>query len=145
MQKRDYRIKNKNRINKYERDRRATDPIIKLRSNCTRAVNHILKGTKNNKSILKYLPYSMEALKQYIEKQFEPWMNWSNIGKYNLKTWNDDDKSTWTWNIDHIIPQSDLPYISMEDDNFKKCWALENLRPLSAKQNILDGNRKDKH
>ena len=29
----------------------------------------------------------------------------------------------------------------MEDDNFKKCWALENLRPLSAKQNIVDGVR----
>lgn len=29
----------------------------------------------------------------------------------------------------------------MEDENFKKCWALSNLRPLSAKQNVLDGNR----
>jgi len=30
----------------------------------------------------------------------------------------------------------------MEDENFKKCWALENLRPLSAKQNIIEGNRR---
>lgn len=29
----------------------------------------------------------------------------------------------------------------MEDDNFKRCWALENLRPYSAKQNIIDGAR----
>jgi len=39
-------------------------------------------------------------------------------------------------------PQSDLLYISMSEDNFKKCWALSNLRPYSAKQNLLDSNRK---
>jgi hypothetical protein len=57
-----------------------------------------------------------------LEKQFEPWMNWQNHGVY--KNWDDNDQSTWTWQIDHIIPQSDLPYTSMEDENFKKCWAL---------------------
>ena len=51
--------------------------------------------------------------------------------KNGAKTWNDNDQSTWTWNIDHIIPQSTLPYTSMDDEIFKKCWALENLRPLS--------------
>ena len=49
------------------------------------------------------------------------------------------------WHIDHIIPQSLLPYSSMEDDNFKKCWALSNLRPLSAKQNLLDGANRIRH
>jgi hypothetical protein len=72
-------------------------------------------------------------------------MNWDNQGVYNAKTWNDEDQSTWKWQIDHIIPQSDLPYYSMEDENFKKCWALENLRPLSAKQNVLDGTRRTRH
>ena len=28
-------------------------------------------------------------------------------------------------------------YVSMKDDEFKKCWALDNLRPLSAKENLL--------
>ena len=69
-------------------------------------------------------------------------MTWENHGVYNLNTWDDNDQSTWKWNIDHIIPQSKLPYTSMEDDNFKKCWALENLRPYSAKQNIIDGNKR---
>jgi hypothetical protein len=32
----------------------------------------------------------------------------------------------------------------MEDENFKKCWSLENLRPYSAKQNIIDGAREIK-
>lgn len=88
---------------------------------------------------MKYLPYTIQDLKQYLEKQFEPWMNWNNWGKYNSKTWNDWDSTTWTWQIDHIVPQSVLIYSSMEDEEFKKCWVLENLRPLSAKQNISDG------
>ena len=69
-------------------------------------------------------------------------MTWDNHGNYNKQLWNDNDQLTWTWQLDHIIPQSDLLYISMSEDNFKKCWALSNLRPYSAKQNLLDSNRK---
>jgi 5-methylcytosine-specific restriction endonuclease McrA len=72
-------------------------------------------------------------------------MNWDNHGSYRKHTWNDDDSSTWSWQIDHIIPQSDLPYTSMAEENFHKSWALNNLRPLSAKQNLLDGARKIRH
>jgi hypothetical protein len=72
-------------------------------------------------------------------------MNWDNQGAYNSKTWDDNDKSTWKWQLDHIIPQSDLPYTSMQDENFKKCWALSNLRPYSAKQNSIDGARGTRH
>ena len=97
---------------------------------------------KNGQSSSKYLPYTIQELKQHLEKQFEPWMNWDNQGKYDPKTWNDGDPTTWTWQIDHIIPQSKLSYTSIDQDNFQKAWALNNLRPLSAKQNILDGNRR---
>jgi hypothetical protein len=59
-----------------------------------------------------------------------------------MKTWNDNDLTTWTWQIDHVIPHSKFNYISMEDREFQDCWVLNNLRPYSAKQNILDGNRR---
>lgn len=91
---------------------------------------------------MKYIPYSIEDLKIHIEKQFESWMTWDNHGRYDRESWNDNDSNTWTWQFDHIIPQSLLPYTNMEDENFQKCWALENLRPLSAKQNLIDGNRR---
>lgn len=68
-------------------------------------------------------------------------MNWNNWGRYNAETWDDNDPSTWTWQIDHIIPQSKLKYTSMDDENFKKCWALDNLRPLSSKENLEKGNK----
>jgi len=61
-----------------------------------------------------------------------------NYGKY--------EEGKKKWNIDHIIPQSELLYKSLDDENFKKCWALENLRPLEIIENIKKGNKiiKDK-
>ena len=67
-------------------------------------------------------------------------MTWDNYGNYNSISWNDNDTSTWTWSLDHIIPQSEFHYSSMQEENFSKCWSLENLRPYSAKQNLLDRN-----
>lgn len=46
---------------------------------------------------------------------------------------------------EHIIPHSTFQYLSMEDESFKKCWALENLRPLSAKINNFDGANRIRH
>jgi hypothetical protein len=129
----------------YNKNRLKTDPLFKIRQSVSRVIYNYLSSNKNNKSCLNYLPYTIQELKQHLESQFEFWMNWNNWGIYNSKIWNDNDFSTWTWQIDHIIPQSDLPYESMEDDNFKKCWSLKNLRPYSAKQNCLDGVNKVRH
>lgn len=92
------------------------------------------------------MPYNAKELKEHIEKQFsEPgneWMNWENWGVYDLKTWDDNDKSTWKWQLDHIIPQSKFKYESMEDEEFKQCWSLSNLRPYSAKLNITEQDKR---
>lgn len=128
---------------KYAKNRLRRDINFKLRCTLSKIIRlHLTKNgySKDGKSILKYLPYTIQELKRHLESKFEPWMNWSNYGSYNIKIWNDNDCSTWRWNIDHIIPQSKLPYTSIEDENFKRCWELDNLRPLSAKQNLLKGN-----
>ena len=138
--------------------RRQNDPVYKLRKYISGKINSQLKksgNSKNGESYLDYFDYSIDTLKENIELLFynpdnldannKSWMTWENNGVYNPKTWDDNDSSTWVWNLDHITPQSDLPFISMEEDNFKKCWALGNLRPLSAKQNILDGTRRTRH
>lgn len=120
----------------------------RIRSNISRLVNHALHNANSSKlgrSCLKHLPYTIDQLKQHLESQFESWMTWENWGKYNSKIWNDNDSKTWTWQIDHIIPQSLLIYTNMEEDNFQKSWALENLRPYSAKHNYLDGATRKRH
>ena len=137
--------KEKRRVkNKYIRN---TNVHRKLQSNVSRSIRQSLNRSNNKKngSYKNKLSYTIFELKQYLEKLFEPWMTWNNYGSYNKKSWKDNDQSTWIWNIDHIIPQSDIPYTCMDDINFKKCWALENLRPYSAKLNLLDGSNRTRH
>lgn len=147
-----YQNKNKEKIkiqqNRRRRIRRITDPQFRIRDCLSSRINSHLQsggGSKNGNSCLDYLPYTINELKQHLEKQFEPWMNWDNHGRYNALIWDDKNVSTWTWQIDHIIPHSIFHYASMGDKNFRKCWALNNLRPLSAKQNWLDGIHRTRH
>jgi hypothetical protein len=127
---------------------RKTDPNFVIRKSISYFIWKSLKdnnSSKNGKSCLDYLNYTIEELKKHLENQFESWMTWNNHGVYKKDLWNDNDSGTWTWQIDHIIPQTDLPYTSMDDENFKKCWSLENLRPLSSKNNNLDGVNRTRH
>ncbi len=132
--KKQYTQKNKEKINKKYRDNFKNNICFKIRKNISRHISRILKNNnsqKFGKSMLHFLGYSIDDLKNHLEKQFDNKMNWENYGIY--------------WHIDHIVPQSCLPYTSMSDDNFKKCWSLSNLRPLDAKTNILDGATRVRH
>lgn len=147
-----YREKNKEilKIKKREYIRNLYENNIefKLRILISGSINKSLKNrnvSKNKESISNYLTYSFNDLINHLESLFESWMTWENHGIYNNKTWDDNDQSTWTWQIDHIIPHSSFKYTSMKDEEFKKCWSLENLRPLSAKENWLNGMKLKKH
>lgn len=85
-------------------------------------------SSKRKKSTFEVLPYTPMELKEHLEKQFEPWMNWDNWGV-----------GTGCWNIDHIKPDVSFNYKEMTDKDFLKCWSLENLRPLDAIENIRKG------
>ncbi len=144
----EYSINNKEKVRqnhrKWEKNK-MQDPIFHLKKVVSHSIRGALKGNKANQSTFKYLTYTVEELKIHLEALFESWMNWNNWGRYIVETWKDDDFSTWTWQIDHIIPHSCLPYTSMEDDNFKKCWSLSNLRPYSAKLNLIEGCNRTRH
>jgi len=147
-----YKIENKAKLREdnrvYYNKRYAEDPEYKIHKIISVIVRNGLKSnnsSKDGESILEFLSYTMKELRAHLESQFESWMTWDNHGCYNPSIWNDNDQATWAWQIDHIIPRSDLQYSSMEDDNFKKCWSLDNLRPLSAKQNLSDGIKRIRH
>lgn len=114
----------------YRKKRRAQDPAYRLRINIGSSICCALKrwdGSKGNTSYLEHLPYNMEQLVEHLEKQFDENMSWDNYGEY--------------WHIDHIYPQSLLPYETMDDENFQKCWALDNLQPLEKMENIRKSNK----
>lgn len=111
-------------------------PEVKLRYAISKYVLRSLGKvgkTKNNLSFLKFVDWTPSELKAHIEKLWEPWMDWNNHGRANI--------SEKRWHIDHIIPQTALPYDSLEHPNFKKCWALSNLRPLEAIANLKKYNK----
>lgn len=133
-----YYFLNKEKINKqrneYSKNRRVLDPIFKLKQYHRNQINKFLKNDKYKiESIWKYLEYSPQQLKKHLEKQFESWMNWKNYGTANV--------NKKTWQIDHILPISSLRYVSICDINFKRCWSLDNLRPMESIANIKKGNK----
>jgi hypothetical protein len=131
--KKKWKLQNKERLNRQYRERIKSDPFFRLRKNISREICRRLKNndSKKDSSITNYLEYSIDELMLHLEKQFDDKMNWENYGKY--------------WHLDHKIPQSCLPYKKMSDENFKKCWALSNLRPLEAKLNMLEGSTRIRH
>lgn len=138
----------KDRRNKRKKERRKNDPSYRLREYLSIEINTILKyngSGKKGRSFLTAIGCSMNDFKFHYESLFEPWMTWENQGKYDPKTWDDNDPKTWKWQQDHIIPLADLPFSSMEDENFKIAFSLSNLRPFSAKQNVLDGTSRSRH
>jgi hypothetical protein len=142
------KFKRKNR----RKEKIEKSPFLKLRESVSCSITKHLKNnnsSKNKKSCFSKLGYTIEDLKERIESFFSmpenTWMNWNNNGKYIKKYWNDNDPSTWKWQLDHIIPHSEFNYLNMDCQEFKDCWALNNLRPLSAKQNQLDGAKKIRH
>tara|TARA_R110002126_G_scaffold108603_2_gene245223 strand:- start:35 stop:805 length:771 start_codon:yes stop_codon:yes gene_type:complete len=112
-----------------EKKRMATDPAFKMKRRAGISVYQTLKNQGKTKggSTFSALPYTPQDLVEHLEKQFEEKMNWDNYGTY--------------WHLDHIYPQSLLPYDNLAHPNFQKCWALDNLQPLEAIENIKKGNK----
>ncbi len=61
-------------------------------------------------------------------------MNWNNYG-------HPGESFVRMWVIDHILPIDSFSFDSYEDVEFKKCWALENLRPLGYTENVKKSNK----
>ena len=128
-----YAIKNRDKLSLYRNERLKNNLQVRLKSNVSCLIRQRLKRnsiSKKGKSTWDFLPYTVDELKQHLEKQFEPWMNWKNWGRGNGK-----------WNIDHKIPDCSFNYASVDDEAFQKCWALENLHPMDAIENIKKGNK----
>lgn len=108
----------------------------KISSNISARIYYSLKGNKHGKHWEDLVGYTLKQLMDYLENQFENWMNWSNYGR--------SKNGERTWSIDHIIPISNFNFNfnfdSYEDEEFKKCWSLENLRPLDHIENIKKSN-----
>lgn len=123
-----YKEARRDRINEYAKERRKSGKICKLNKNISLAIWRSLKNGKNGSYWEGLLGYTLDDLKQHLEAQFKDGMTWENYGKNG-------------WEIDHRIPISLFNIKSIEDKGFKKCWALENLQPLWAEENLIKYNK----
>jgi len=101
--------------------KRKTDISYRISQHFTVLIHRALGKAKAGRSWKTFVDYSLEELMSHLERQFLPGMTWENKGE---------------WHIDHIIPRSSFEYESPDDPEFKQAWALTNLRPLWAIDNI---------
>lgn len=93
----------------------------KLEQRMGTAIYKSLKGNKKGRRWESLVGYSLDDLKQQLEKLFAKGMTWGNMGQ---------------WHVDHKVPVLAFNFNKPEDLDFKRCWALSNLQPLWAKENI---------
>ena len=112
----------------YQKTRKNNDPIYKLINNFRTAIYQVLKenNVKKNGHYFAILQYSQNDLIEHLEKQFIDGMTWENYGK---------------WHVDHIRPVSSFKINEIGDEEFMKCWSLQNLQPLWAEDNIRKSNK----
>jgi hypothetical protein len=126
--------KNKEKVNKYERDRRNTDPLYKLKGNLrSRFYDAIMaKNAYKNKKhdTFTYICCTIAFVLQYIESQFTDGMSWDNYGR-------GDDK----WNMDHRRPCESFDF-NIEEEIFM-CWHWTNLQPMWQPENLSKGDKFD--
>jgi len=128
----EYREKNIDNIRKtkrdYERNRKASDPLYKLISNFRTAIYQVLKesNVEKNGHYFDILGYNPEELINHLEKQFTEGMTWDNYGEFH---------------VDHKLPISSFNIKEIGDEEFMRCWCLDNLQPMWGEENIRKSNK----
>jgi len=108
------------------KEKREKDPGFRISKNISRHIRESIDRCKGGYHWEELLGFTLQELKEHLEKQFKSGMSWTNYGK---------------WHIDHIRPVSSFSFNSYKDKEFKECWALSNLQPLWAEDNLKKGNK----
>lgn len=131
-----YRIANPGKvrnINKeYQRKQYRENVTFKLNRIMSGGMRSSLHGNKNRQVWLSLVPYTVEQLKKHLEKLFTGSMTWEKFLNGEI-------------HIDHKIPKSIFNFSKAEHTDFNKCWALKNLQPMWALENIKKGNKITQH
>lgn len=105
--------------------RNKDNPAVRFTSAMRCAVGRSL-GAGRSVGAFRHLSFSVEELRDHLERQFLPGMTWGNYGK---------------WHVDHIIPLASFRIEDPGCEGFGRAWALTNLRPLWATDNMRKGKR----
>lgn len=109
-----HRIKLENNRKFYNKTK--NDINFKLNRAISNGIQYSIKENKAGCHWEDLVDYNLQQLKEHLESQFDENMSWQNYGSY--------------WEIDHIVPKN-----LFDIKDFKVCWSLVNLRPLSKIKN----------
>jgi len=123
---RQWRLENYKHFRKYQDDwaknKRKTDLKFNLNCRMTTAMGISLKGNKNGRHWENLVGYTLPDLEKHLKSTMPEGYTWQDFLNGEL-------------HIDHIIPKSIFNFTKPEHADFKRCWALENLRLLPASEN----------
>lgn len=125
-----YYIKIAPRRRAYQKTKRATCPVTRLKCSMRRGMQRMVERFKVGKSdrTFNLIGCSAANLKAHLEKQFHEGMSWENYGR---------------WHIDHIMPLAAFDLTSK--DQQLKAWHFTNLQPLWMLDNLIKGDTIPNH
>ena len=107
--------------------RRSERAELRIRSRLSSQLRYCLSTGKGGRATEALVGYPIAELRTHLERQFLPGMGWENMGE---------------WHIDHIVPLSSFTITGPDDPELRRAWALPNLRPLWAADNIAKSNKR---
>lgn len=110
---------------KYMKERRQSDERLVVYGRVQCQFGRLVRGGRigaKSRRLFETLGYSVEDLVRHLERQFTQGMSWDAFKRGEI-------------HIDHIVPVAAFSFTSPEDDEFKACFALTNLRPMWAREN----------
>ncbi|NZD50505.1 hypothetical protein [Rhizobium leguminosarum] len=102
-------------------DKRRSTPRGKIDNAMSSGIYGAIKSLKAGRSWESFVDYTIDELITHLTRLFTIGMSLENYGE---------------WHIDHKIPKAVFNYSSPDHIDFKRCWALTNLQPLWAAENI---------
>ncbi|MBA7550996.1 hypothetical protein ES705_43529 [subsurface metagenome] len=118
-------------VKQWKKDRRKTDLKFNLNYKIGKAIGKALKGNKEGRHWETIVGYTLNDLKKRLNKTMPIGYTWQDFLSGKL-------------HIDHIIPINAFNFNNLEHTDFKRCWALKNLRLLPARENLIKHSKLDK-
>ena len=115
----------------YGKNKSKTDLKYNLNERMRRRIRASLKENTNGKRWESLVDYTLADLLRRLKNTMPVGYTWQDFLQGEL-------------HIDHIIPISAFNFTKPEHTDFKRCWALENLRLLPVKENLNKHNKLDR-
>ena len=115
---------NKEKVNKYVRERKANNPVVRMISGLRTGLWQAMNGRRKPKKTMELLGCSQEYLRDHLSAQFTEGMTLENYGE---------------WHIDHIIPVASFDHDDPEQVAI--CWHYTNFQPLWAEDNLKKSDK----